>query len=78
MDTIQAVRSMLRHSGKTQAELSAAVGKSPSYISATLAQGSDLQGGTLARIADACGYDLQLVRRDGGDVLGRIDPPTRS
>lgn len=77
MDTCEAVRQMINRSGRSQYDVSAAIGRSPAYISATLARGSDLQGGTLARIADACGYDLQLVKRDGGEVLGRIDPPTR-
>lgn len=74
MDSIELARRMIRQSGLTQREVCAAMGKSPAYISAALSRGSDLQSGTLAMIADACGCDVRVIRRDTGEDVGRVAP----
>lgn len=61
MDTQDAIRHMLAGSGLSGYEASRQMGRSPSYISATLGRRSDPTASVLAEIAGACGYSLELV-----------------
>lgn len=74
MNENEAIRTMLDRSGLSQTRASLMMGKSPSWLSASLAH-SGCGASTLARIADVCGYELALVPKggvpDGGLV---IDP----
>ena len=69
MDTLQAVREMLAASGLTPYAAAVGMGRTPTYISGMLRRGSVPSADLLAKIAGACGYRLQLVPDDGGDVL---------
>ena len=77
MDSNAAVRRMLDLEGMSRADLSRAMGRSASYGTVLLSQRSDLRSSTLAEVADACGYDLAVVRRADGQTIGTIDPPPR-
>lgn len=79
MDTMQALRMAADRSGRSQRTISEAAGKQASFLSMTFSRGSTLRVDTYAAIAHACGYDLCLVPRDGGDVImidGRPDTDT--
>lgn len=67
MDAITAIRRMMRASGQTYRDVADSLGKSPTYLSGIISRGSVPKLDTAAAIADACGYDLVLVQRDGGD-----------
>lgn len=71
MQVMDAVRHIISSSGKGGYGLSKELGKSRSYVSVLLRAG-DVKATTLATIAHACGYDLVLVQRDGGDTV-KID-----
>lgn len=74
MDSDEALRAMLQASGLSQRAAASAVGRSPSFVSVALARGSDLQASTLATMAGACGYSLQLVPRDSSREVLTISP----
>lgn len=76
MDAIQAMRIMQKASGKTGVQVSADIGRSRTYFGAITSAAKPPQVDTLAAIADACGYDLQLVSRVHGDVI-KLEPPQR-
>ncbi len=80
MKAQDAIKEVVTASGKSQAGVSKAVGKTRNYVNALVAQ-ADATGGTLgcdtvAGIADACGYSLAVIPH--ADVPGSalvIDPP---
>lgn len=79
MDTLGAVRTMIDRSGESAYSVALELGRTHSYVSGMLRRGSVPSGDILAAIAHACGYDLCLVPRDGGDVIaidGRRDTDT--
>ena len=61
MNSTDAMRAVVAHAGFTSRAASAAVGRSPSWLSATLAQCCDTKASTLAQVGAACGYTLALV-----------------
>jgi len=61
MDASEALRRMIRMSGKSNRQISREIGKADSFVSASLAQGVRPRIDTFARIAEACGYEV-LVR----------------
>lgn len=71
MDSRQALEHVVSASGLTKAELSRRLGRSEGYVSSLFsmhrAPGSDL----LASIAQACGYQLQLVGHGETITLGQ-------
>jgi transcriptional regulator with XRE-family HTH domain len=69
MTSLDAVREMLGASGLSPYRVAVVLGRTPSYISGMLRRGSCPSADLLAKIADACGYSLQLVPREGGDTL---------
>lgn len=69
MDTLQAVREMLAASGLTPYRVAVKIGRHSSYVSQMVRRGSVPSADLLAEIAGACGYRLELVPDDGGDVL---------
>lgn len=73
MQTFEAIRAMLGASGKSQRGVSIELGRTHNWLNSTLGIAQDTKAGTLAAIAKVCGYELQLVNRDTGDVL-TIDP----
>lgn len=72
MKTSEAIRHMIDESGISCRSLSASIGRSPTFVSTTLAKDSTPRADTLAAMADAMGYELVL--RGRGEEI-RIDPP---
>ena len=60
MDAPQILRHMVASSGKSYRQIARELGRSESFISATIAQGSCPRLDTFAGIAKACGYELVL------------------
>lgn len=65
MDARTAMRWMMGASGVGPSELSRRLGRSRSYITASVAQVSVPKLDTFARIAHECGYRLILETEDG-------------
>ncbi len=61
MDTNDVMRAMVSHAGLSSRAASAALGRSPSWLSATLARPGSSEAATVAQLADACGYVLAAV-----------------
>ncbi len=59
-----------------QRALSRKLGRSPGWFSPTLTRGSVPRLDTVAAVADACGYEVVVREKEGGRVLGKVDPPT--
>lgn len=72
MRTTDCIRHMIEASGTSYRKVSAALGKSPGYIGATITNGADVSAGNLAKIAGAMGYEL-VLRSDGDEI--KVDPP---
>lgn len=73
MKSNKALRHIIEKSGLSHRAIAERLDKTPSYVSVTLARGSVPKADTYANIADACGYDLKLVSRDGDEEI-LIDP----
>lgn len=76
MEAWEAVRWMMAASGVGPSELSRRLGRSMSYITASIAQGGTPRLDTFARMAHACGCRLVLETRDGSrgvELYGQED-----
>ncbi len=73
MDAREVTLSMIQDSGMNDRQVSIKLGMSPRYLSNIIYRGSRPNSDTLARVADACGYDL-LVRRRIDEMEILIDP----
>lgn len=71
MNDVEAIRHMCDKSGISMREVSIRMGKSPTYLSATLSRGGGVGVSTLARIAKICGYALQA---NGHDETITVEP----
>jgi transcriptional regulator with XRE-family HTH domain len=69
MDVQQAMRAMVDASGMTHRQISARLGRYDSYVSQLLTRTSVPGADTVASIARACGYRLELVPMRGGAPL---------
>ena len=69
MDAIDALRVMVEASGMTHRQIAHRLGKYDAYVSQVLTRARDPQAATLADIARACGYRLDLVPLDGGATI---------
>ena len=58
-------------------QVSATLGKSPNWAGIVSMPSRTPSTATLADVADVCGYDLQLVRRDTGATV-TVTPPRRA
>lgn len=68
----QAIRAMLRASGRSMQSVSLGMGRNRKFVSQVLGQDSDtVRIDTLAGIADQCGYDMVIERGDDGIT---VDP----
>ena len=82
VQTLEAINAAIESSGMTVRGVSQAMGKSDGYISSVISsskrKGGGVYSGTLANLAQVCGYTLALVPA-GKDVDGMlaIDPPGR-
>lgn len=69
----QALNFVVSHSGKPKEVISTEMGRTKGFISATTSRGTVPKVDTFAIVADVCGYDLMLKRRDDGRTI-IIDP----
>lgn len=69
MQTNDAVREIIGNAGMSAYSASLALGKAHSYMTSLLKRKGGIGAPVLATIADACGYDLMLVPRDGGEPI---------
>ena len=79
MDTTEAMRETWRRSALTSRAISEAMGRAPSWLSATLAKPRTSEAATVAALARVCGGELCIVPRDDvpQSAIG-IDPPEGS
>ena len=64
MKATEALRRMVRNSGKTALQISKEIGRKPNYVSSLLHRGSTPTVETFASIAAACGAKLRLELPD--------------
>lgn len=64
MNASDAMRKMIETSGKSGRQVAREIGRSDSFVSSTLAQGVCPRADTLAKVANACGYELVIVPAD--------------
>lgn len=72
MNLCEVMRRIVAGSGRTHRELASDMGMSDAYVSASVSRvcsGNDIGVGKLVSIADACGYDVELVSRETGERL---------
>ena len=67
------IRAMVADSGLSMREISVRLGKSPTWLSATLAHNGDVQMATLEDIADVCGWKIIATRK--GEYGSEWDTP---
>ena len=65
MDILDCIKKMIETSGKSARQVSRDLGRSPNYLGATFANGSDVGASNAARIARLLGWRLVFVRDDG-------------
>ena len=65
MDILDCIKKMIETSGKSARQVSRDLGRSPNYLGATFANGSDVGASNAARIARLLGWRLAFVRDDG-------------
>jgi hypothetical protein len=58
---IGAINSMIRGSGKSRRQVSMDMKRNEGYLTATVQKKSRIRVDVLVEIANACGYELQLV-----------------
>jgi len=73
MEALKAINTVIAKSGKSKMQVARDMGKSDYYVTALTGRGSVPKADTLALIAEACGYCLQLVSDDGKETI-TIDP----
>lgn len=76
METRDVLPAIVKGSGRSMQSISTSMGRSRTYIANVVNRGTTLQVDTLAEIADECGYDLKLDKRNGSETIV-IDPPQR-
>ena len=75
MNTNNAMRTVVRESGLSMRRVSELMGRSSSWLGATLQRPGSSEAATVARLASVCGYKLALVPRDSvPDSAIVIDP----
>jgi DNA-binding phage protein len=60
MDSRQAIEAMCEMAGKSQRTVSTEIGRNPTFIGTTISKGSIPRVDTMAKIAEACGFELVL------------------
>lgn len=77
MQVNQVVSAVVSNSGMSYNAVSAKLCKSREYARNIAVRASAPRLDTVADIADVCGFDLQLVRRDTGATV-TVTPPRRA
>lgn len=75
MDVFDTIRSMMNSSGLSFRKLGDLINRKGGYISSIIFKRQVPSVSVLAMIANACGYDLLVRRRDDSSEI-IIDPPT--
>ena len=70
------IPTIVSSSGKSMQSISLAIGRTRTYINSTIQNRSISHVDTVAAVADVCGYDLLLRKRDDGTEI-IIDPPQK-
>lgn len=84
MESLQALRHMVSMSGKSTMAISRDMGIAEKYVGMTISRKSVPKLDTFADIAEACGYEVQIVGHDetividGKRRLGRMDDAEKS
>ena len=73
MRGIDAMRHMVGASGRSQREISVALGHAPTYVSTLLAQGSSPSIDNLARVAALTGHRIEIVGHGETLTIGEAD-----
>ena len=69
MDSASALRYVVETSGLTHRQIAHRLGRYDSYVSQVLTRSGAPGADTIATIARACGYRLELVPMDGGEAV---------
>lgn len=77
MDILDCIKRMIEGSGKSARQVSRDLGRSPNYLGATFANGSDVGASNAARIARLLGWRLVFVR-DNGDSREEMEVTPRA
>ena len=67
---------LVKGSGRSMRTISVQMDRTSNYLAAVVQRKSIPKYDTMAEIADVCGYDLLLRRRDDGTEI-IIDPPRK-
>ena len=73
MDGRQALRHMVKASGKPQRAISTDIGRSEGFVQSYLATGRVPSADLMATLAHACGYSLGLVGHGETLTIGETD-----
>lgn len=76
MDSRDVLPALVKGSGQSMSSISTKMGRSRNFIVVTIQKNSTPYLDTVSEVADVCGYDLLLRRRDDGTEI-IIDPPKR-
>jgi DNA-binding phage protein len=69
MDASDAIRTMIKASGKSARQVSREIDRAETFISASLAQSTCPRSDTLVKIADACGYKIVALPAEEANKL---------
>lgn len=75
MDSTDFLRRMVKQSGKTSSQIARELGRSDSYLRATIAQHTRPRIDTFVEIAHACGYEVVLRSERDTFTLGEDADP---
>ena len=74
MQVKDALNSVIEESGRTKYSVSRDLGRGRNYVYKMFDRGSNPAYETILSIANLCGYDLALIKRDGSRTI-LLDPP---
>ena len=78
MNSMDALRAVAADAGVPITHIGRAMGKRDNYVSVAINKGTDPKAGTLAAMAEACGYALVLLPADDvPDGAVKVDPPAK-
>lgn len=78
MQVNEVIRSIIDSRGLSARGISLALGKADTWARNTMANTRAPRIDTVADVADYAGYDIAIVDRETGAVLGTVDPPRRA
>lgn len=75
MQVKDALNEIMDGSGLTRYAIAKKFGKTPNYVYKMMNQSKAVGYPFMSSIADVCGYDIALVKRDGSNTI-ILDPPS--